>query len=151
MPTLVLGVNDIPYTDSGETTTTGDVAEILEGKYGVMQHFFDLHKQEIGNLLAQQLAHGMESIALGAPITFNVYGGATSEIENKFKQFLSLREMDKLGIPGVPTKASLMGKSSRKKKSKERKGRGRSASGTTRPSFIDTGTYQANMRAEIKN
>ena len=51
------------------------------------------------------------------------------------KQFISSGEMEKLGYPGVPTKAALMGVNHRLKKKR----------GPRRVSFIDTGQYQANL------
>jgi hypothetical protein len=65
-----------------------------------------------------------------------------AEIEERFKDFLSLQEMDKLGVPGVPTEAAKKGKSSRFK-------RRRSKGGAPRPSFIDTGLYQSSFKAWV--
>jgi hypothetical protein len=41
MPTLHLGVNDLPYSRGGKTT--GEVADILEARYAIMQTFVDMH------------------------------------------------------------------------------------------------------------
>lgn len=146
MPTLHLGVLDVPYQAkpkgrrSAATTTTGDVAEILEGRYHVMQTFYDQHEQEIADQLTQSLVDAAEAIMQGAPVTTDPFGGATSQIEDRFKTFLSLEEMDKLGIPGVPTEAAKEGRSSRFKK-------GKSKGGAPRPSFVDTGLYLASFAA----
>ena len=77
---------------------------------------------------------------MGAPVDAgSPFAAGESQIENRFKQFLSLREVEKLGIPGVPTKAALAGVSHRFKGKK----------GGRRPSFIDTGLYQASFKAWI--
>lgn len=63
---LHLGVMDIPYEN--ENTTTGDVAEILEGKYRIMQTFFDRHGEEIAQMMSNDLAAGLENMLAGAPL-----------------------------------------------------------------------------------
>jgi hypothetical protein len=138
MPVLHLGVIDQPYSTGGKTT--GDVAEILEGKYEVMGHFADKHEQDIANDLENSLEGVLENLLLGAPPAQNAFAQAESAIENRFKQFLSLKEMDSLGVSGVPTAAALAGKSKRFKS-----GRGPKP----RPSFIDTGLYQANFKSWV--
>ena len=148
MPTLHLGVLDIPYQQARKkrarrtaaTVTTGEVAEWLENRYGVMRAFYEQHEQEIADQLAQSLVDAGEALMQSAPVTVDPFGAATSQIEDGFKQFLALGEMDKLGVPGVPTAAAQAGVSSRFKKGK---GRG------PRPSFVDTGTYSASMKAWI--
>jgi hypothetical protein len=137
--TLHLGVLDVPYEQQGGKTT-GTVAEILESKYHVMETFYEQHKQEIADALAQALVDASETMMMGAPTVADPFGPATSQIEDQFKQFLSSQEMDKLGVPGVPTQAAKEGRSKRFKKGK---GRG------PRPSFIDTGTYAAAMKAWV--
>lgn len=150
MPILHLGVIDVPYQKrrSGKakrtaaTVTTGDVAEWLENRYQPMETFYQQHEQEIADQLTQSLVDATESLMQGAPLTADPFGAATSQIEDSFKQFLSLQEMDKLGIPGIPTQAAKEGRSSRFKKGK---GRG------PRPSLIDTGLYQSSFKAWIED
>ena len=139
MPTLHLGVTDIPYS-TGQTT--GDVAEILEGKYEVMGHFARAHETGIAADLEGSLEGELENILLGAPRSSDPFAGAADKIEHRFRQFLSLKEMDRLGVPGVPTAASLAGYSKRFKQ-KQKKSRG------PRPSFIDTGLYQRSFKAWV--
>jgi hypothetical protein len=112
----------------------------LENRYGVMQTFYDQHEQEIADQLTQSIVDAGEALMQGAPTTADPFGAATSQIEDGFKQFLALGEMDKLGVPGVPTAAAQAGVSSRFKKGK---GRG------PRQSFIDTGLYQSSMKAWV--
>jgi hypothetical protein len=51
-----------------------------------------------------------------------------------FSNFLALQEVEKLGIPGVPTQAALKGISHRLKHPYRK-------SNPRRPSFVDTGEY----------
>lgn len=154
MKTLHLGVVDIPYV-AAETPaqqrkrvkkrphppagakTTGDVAEILEAKYHVMEAFYEIHGQEIGDGLAEAMAGSMETVLLGGPIPSDPIAAGTSQIKHMFDMFITNKEMDALGYPGVPTKASLMGVSHRFKKRK----------GGPRPSFVDTGLYLTSFEA----
>lgn len=136
---LHLGVIDLPYPADAEGLTTGDVAEILEDKYHPMEVFFELHGQEIADALANGMEGALESLLMGAPpqAIARAAEGALSGVQAQFKTFLSSREMEGLGIPGVPTKAALDGVNHRLKKRK----------GAPRPSFIDTGLYQSSFRA----
>jgi len=131
---LHLGVNEEPYADKG-SISTGDVAGILERKYGIMEHFFYNHEQEILNDIAETylgITSGTDSRSLDSDI-------AIDSINERFRRFLADKEMDGQ-IDGVPTKASLMGKSLRFKRKK----------GPVRPSFIDSGLYEVNFRAWTK-
>ena len=149
MTTLHLGVLDVPYTDSTGATktakvavaseTTGDVAGYLEAKYHVMEHFFELHGAEIAEDLVQSLSDAFEDLVSGAPAGLDPFGAATSAIEQRFREMLTKKELDALGYPGIPTKASLEGVNHRLKSKK----------GAPRPSFIDTGQYQASFKAWI--
>lgn len=164
MTTLHLGVVDIPYVDgppaikklvsrarsrrhdaslhgsSGGGVTTGDVANFLEARYHVMELFWETHHEDITALLTESMAGQLENLLSGAPFSeVNPLAGGTDEIENLFRKFLSDREVENLGIPGVPTQAALKGVSARFKSGYNPKGR--------RPSFIDTGLYEASFRA----
>jgi hypothetical protein len=140
MPILHLGVIDQPYAEGAKST--GDVAEILESKYEVMGKFAEKHEQDIAGDLENSLEGVLENMMLGGPTVApdQAFAAGTSAIEHRFKQFLSLKEMDSLGVPGVPTQAALAGKSKRFKSGYGPK---------PRPSFIDTGLYQANFKAWI--
>ncbi|WP_158781590.1 hypothetical protein [Pantoea sp. BAV 3049] len=135
MITLHLGVIDIPYEDEG--TTTGDVAERLEEKYQIMQTFFNRYGNEIADMMSNDLAAGLENMLAGAPPSKDPLAESMSRVHDLFVAFLDNSEMN--GMPGVPTRRALLGISKRFKNKK----------GTPRPSFIDTGTYQAVMRAWV--
>ena len=151
MPVLHLGVDDIPYSEAPPPVkrgrkpaapaneTTGDVAELLEDKYHIIQIFYEQHQKDIAQALEESLAGTLENLLLGAPTNLSPLGEATDKIQTTFKRFLSEQEMDRLGYPDIPTKASLMGISHRFKGKK----------GSPRPSFIDTGLYENSFRAWV--
>ena len=163
MTTLHLGVIDIPYAGPGYSTpsttrksrpskrprarggpisiSTGDVAEILEAEYHIMETFYELHEAMIAQEATDSVQDAIDALVMGAPHTLDPFGSVMQTIEARFKQFLSLREMDRLGIPGVPTKAAQMGVSHRFKHPYARR--------AERPSFIDTGQYQASFKAWV--
>jgi hypothetical protein len=130
--------------------TTGDVAEILEAKYHIFEVFYREHEQDVANDVTDSMQGAVESYLMGAPLNLNPFGSATSSIENRMKQFLANREMDALGIPGVPTEAARFGVSHRYKSGFNRvKIGGKFYSGVARSSFIDTGLFQASMTAWV--
>lgn len=149
---LKLGVLDLPYADAASykevkqrkpkhmsSLTTGDVAEILEDQYHVMEVFFELHGQEIADKLAEGMTDTIESLELGAPPGLDPYGDAMQWADQRFREFIRDREMERLGIPGVPTKAAMEGYSKRfKQPYKKRK---------SRPSFYDTGLFVGAFKA----
>lgn len=158
--TLHLGVIEQPYTsyDGGRraarpsrrkkgeappakakrTVTTAQVARWLEDRYHVMEVFYEVDGG-VQAALEASVQDAMENVLMGAPVAANPFLEATSEIQKRFKQFISNRTMETLGIPGVPTRAALMGANSRLKKRR----------GKRRPSFRDTGLYQASFMAWV--
>lgn len=161
---LELGVIDLPYADPAPkprkaprrpgrrprkrrqdgdrgSKSTGDVAEILEAKYHIMEHFVQLHGGDISRALENSLQGALESILLGAPTTIDAFGTGTSQIEDDFKNMLSLKELEGIGYPGIPTEAAKKGVSHRFKRPYVRRAR--------RRSFIDTGLYQSSFKAWV--
>lgn len=163
MPTIHLGVIDIPYNEPSSANgkparkaskhprphksqaakygnmTTGDVAEILEAKYHIMELYWNLHEAQIAADLEESLSGALETFLLGGPIAATGFESALSKMEDSFKQMLSQRELDTLGYPGIPTLAAQMGVSHRFKRPYAKR--------PPRPSFIDTGLYQASFKA----
>lgn len=135
MITFHLGVIDIPYKD--ESTTTSDVAVYLEEKYQIMQTFFDRYGNDIAELMSKDLAANLENMLAGAPPSRDPLAESMSQVHHLFVAFLDNAEMN--GTEGVPTKRALDGISKRFKWKK----------GEVRPSFIDTGMFQASMRAWV--
>ena len=170
MPTLNLGVIDIPYATpssyrkppsakyvlgaakrgkvtapryQGNQHTTGDVAEILEAKYHPMEIFFELHREQIVDVLEGSIAGALENVLAGAPTNLSGTAEAESSIETMFKRFLSNKEMDGLGVKGIPTAAALAGVSHRFAHPYAKR--------PSRPSLIDTGLYQANAKVWVES
>jgi hypothetical protein len=156
MTTLILGVIDVPYgpaPSSGSRRhkrrgtkrappSTGDVAEFLENQYHIMEVFYRQHEDDINEALGNSLERAIENMAAGAPLSIDAFGSATSKIEDKFKAFISNREMEQLGYPGVPTEAAKRGVSHRMARPYKRR--------APRPSFLDTGQYMASMKAWVE-
>jgi hypothetical protein len=151
--TLHLGVIDVPYSahehaekvpqakkgkankpvkaSSGATITTGDVAEILEEKYGILDSFAFARLPDIAKTLENSIAGELENLMMGAPVTGSPFKGAESSIATMMKQFVSSQAVESMGIAGVPTQAALDGVNHRLKHPYA-KGNPR------RPSFFDT-------------
>ncbi len=139
MTILHFGVTDLAYAD-GDGKTTGDVAEILEAKYHVMQTFYDMLGEDVvAKALERSVANAVEAMMMGSnSASINLTAEAEGEIEAAFRLFLSQQEMDGI-VGGVPTQAALNGVSHRFKHPYAKR--------PARPSFIDTGQYQASMKA----
>lgn len=160
MPTMHLGVTDIPYswgqkkaggisaakamqaakkgTGTGGGVTTYDVAVWLEKRYGVMEMFLDLRSKEIGAAIENGLAGAMETVMMGGPSQAGTaFASAGSEMEDLFKTALSSEAFNGLKS-GIPTRAALRGVSHRFKRPYVKR--------PARPSFIDTGLYQSSFR-----
>jgi hypothetical protein len=142
MTKLVFGVNDVPYSGPG-SVTTGDVAEILEARYGIMAFFWDNHQDDIVGQLEEALQGKIDNLLMGAPSSNSMFAaGDLSGVEQMFRAFLDNREMDGR-VPGVPTQAALAGVSHRMKRPYLK-------SNPERPSFIDTGQYQSHFVASVE-
>jgi len=133
---LHIGVIDVPEP---EGNTTGNVATILEEKYGLFSKFADSQIDKIAENLSEGITGALESLMQGYVQT-NPFASATSQIDQDFRHFLDIEEMAKLGVPGVPTKAALMGKSIRFKRK----------AGPRRPSFIDSGVLQTSLKSWVE-
>ena len=150
---LHLGVIDVPYVQApskrqrkrtGGTVTTGDVAGFLENRYNVMQIFFIENEAKIAGYLEESVRGTLENLLLGAPATNDPFGAATSEIDDRFKQFISQGEIEKLGIAGVPTQAALDRRAGKKRSTRFKKKRP-----GTGVSFVDSGLYISSFRSWI--
>ena len=163
---VVLGVVNVPYADSSYpkvgarkmgknaakgrrnktrgkgSITTLEVAKILESQYKPLQNFFKANGQSIADDLAQGYSNALKAVLMGAPPNLDPSGSAMSKAETRWRQFLSSKGLDRMGVKGVPTKAALRGVSHRFKHPYAKR--------PSRPSFIDTGLYQASVRLWIK-
>ena len=140
--TLHLGVLVQPYRARGKTgaVTTGDVARWLEERYGIMQAFYRVHGDDVSQAIEQSLGGAMESLLMGQQV--DPWGRGTQAIQAAFRKFISSREAERVGIPGTPTKAALRGVNHRLRHPYAKRNR-------PRPSFRDTGLYEASFRAWV--
>lgn len=138
--TLHLGVIEQPYDnrEGDETLTTGDVASILEAEYHIMEIFYYRYEDQIVEAITDSLQGSLENLLMGQEPASNPLAEAESYIENLFRKFLDRSVIEGLGVLGVPTKAALEGLRTRL---------GKIEYGPRRPSFIDTGLYQASFKA----
>lgn len=146
-----LGVTDIPYVETlpppkgkarktqralSGTQTTGDVAGWLEDRYHVMENFIQLHGEEIAAALEDGLAGAIETMLIGGPTPPDLIASGADKIEEAFRRMIDSKELDALGYPGIPTRASVIGI---RRRFKSRRDPGR-------PSFQDTGLYEASFK-----
>ena len=156
MTTLVLGVNDVPYTNvtpperkKGEKIksghqTTGDVAEILEDHYGVMQQFFEQNEAAIIKLMEESIQGSFETLMMSGFGSPNINAAATDAIDRMFQIWLDAEKATQLSAKyPVPTGAALAGVNHRKKHPYAK-------DNARRPSFIDTGLYQSSFRSLVE-
>ena len=122
-------------------SSPGEVAGFLEAKYHIFEIFFELHAEDtVAPALENSLQGALESVLMGAPASLDPFGGAMSAIEDRFRVFIDTKEMDALGYPGVPTKASIKGI---RRRFKNRLDPGR-------PSFQDSSLFESSVRAWVE-
>ena len=169
---LHLGVVDVPYAhlvpqttkrvshrvargngkDKAPTTkvngpsgseTTGDVAEILEDQYTVMECFWTKHGDEIKALMEDDMVASLQAMMDGNPVGDVPFAEAMSRAERLFADFLNTSEMLEVLGSGPGTGAARRGVNHRFKHPYAK-------GNPSRPPFIDTGLYQASFRAWVE-
>lgn len=141
--TLNLGVLVQAYRSrsaKARAMSTGDVAEILEAKYGLMAAFYRAHERDIGRAIESSLSGALESLLMGQAV--DPWGAGMQVIQQEFRDFINSKEAERVGIPGTPTKAALMGVNHRLKRPYKR-------SNPRRPSFRDTGLLSNSFRSWV--
>lgn len=154
---LHMGVVVIPYANEDHargirSVTTWDVARWLEGsrdrpRYQVMNTYYRVHQREILQRIHQGAVRGLRQEIMGGP-RIDPYARAMTQTMAGFRQFISSQEAERVGIPGTPTMAALLGISHRyanplRRRSNEVIRR----VGRRRPSFRDVGLYQRSYRS----
>lgn len=165
--TLHIGVIDVPYVErespakmkarvskngrapkklkrhpAPEHKTTGDVATIIEDKYGLFTTFFEVKELEIASYLEEGLGGMLENILIGGPLIADPFAEGCSKIDESFRNFISSREAETSGIEGTPTQAAKRGVNHRLKHPYKK-------SNPRRPSFDDTGLMMASEKSWI--
>lgn len=141
--TLHLGVIDQPYRSASKKVgamSTGQVADILEERYELMQTFARVHWPVIENAIEGSVQGALEALLMGRRVS--PWGRGMQAIQTKFRSFISSGEAERSGIPGTPTKAALRGVNHRLRHPYRK-------ANPRRPSFRDTGLYMASMVAWI--
>jgi hypothetical protein len=147
MTTLHLGVTVVPYQIGRNRQDTGGVADILEARYGIMQAFWNKHGQEYIDGLVMGSVEAMEAQLTGRSVRVD-RRTVLSKMQGDFRRFISQREVENavrdvgpLRFP-VPTQAAIKGISHRRAHPYAKRN-------PRRPSFRDTGLYEASFRAWV--
>jgi hypothetical protein len=142
-PTLNLGVMVVPYrtaTAKVGAVTTGDVAQWLEHRYGIMETYARVRGKVIENALADSVEGALEALITGRRVS--PFARGMSAIQSDFKRWISSGAAERAGIPGTPTGAAMRGVSHRLAHPYRR-------SNPRRVSFRDTGTYMSSFAAWV--
>lgn len=105
-----------------------------------MAAFYRVHEGMVAKAIESSLDGAMEALLMGK--TVDPWGRATQAIEARFKDFISSREAERIGLPGVPTKAALTGVNHRLAHPYRR-------SNPRRPSFRDTGLFMQSFKSWV--
>lgn len=132
---LNIGVLEVPELDSDKTSY--DVAVILEEKYGLFSVYADQYAEVMAQHISEDVAGSMETFLMTGRFPAEPLPQAADAIGKDFQKFIYTREVESVGIPGVPTQAALMGVNKRLKTKK----------GARRPSFIDSGILESSLKA----
>jgi len=138
--------------------TTGEVANILEAQYHIMEVFWhDVGETLFEKNIYSDMGKAIRAMFMGAPFKVHaqLYQITLASLEVRFKQYLANSEIEKAGVLGVPTQAALDGVSHRFKSginwawATNATGKKVKAFGVRRPSFIDTGLYQSSFKSWV--
>ena len=142
---LKLGVVEVP--EPGGITSYG-LGKILEEKYTLFSSYVEMHHKDIENELCEALVGAFETYQATGHIAKQPFDAAGQELSLGLKQFIYKEELAGK-VAGVPTQAALEGVTTRKvgrgKKSKFK----RTKTGVRRPSFIDSGIFEASTKVWI--
>jgi hypothetical protein len=130
MPILYLGVSDVPNNEPPRFLDGRRPKKVASGTQTTCHGSLSSDAKCNAFALAYSIFLSPEPFA----------SSKSQKIDDTFHKFLDSKEMETLGIPGVPTAAALKGVSHRLKLKK----------GAPRPSFIDTGMYQAHFKSWVE-
>ena len=128
-----------PY---GAGKTTDEVAEQLEGEYGIVEDFYEKEEDYLVDLFEESFAEQIEEVMAGVEVPKErITTKETNKIETKFKYGLMRELYHKKG--SVPTEAAKKGVS-------HLRAHPYAKGNPQRPSFVDTGMYMRSFRAWIE-
>ena len=129
-------------------TSVEKVAQILEHRYNVVQTFKTAESAFIKQTVQEAYIKKMRAAVKGKSDRFDMAQYIEARLDQRFRRFLSSGAIESMGIPGVPTEASiervggmLTWAEARRKKKK--------INPLASPSFIDTGLYLASFRTKV--
>ena len=133
-----LGVDpsEMPYAGSG-SITCGEVAEILEGKFDVMQIFANMNEAKIAAFIEQGIADSIESKMMGAPDDLDMFGSAMEKIKDGFDEYIDQQQH---GIKLKKFNRPMAGARFKKQYRKVAK----------TLAFVDSGMYRSNFKAWVE-
>jgi hypothetical protein len=136
---LHLGVTEVPYTYGSRHRTTGDVAKILESKYGVVRRFVDDNRDQLIELFGKEAGKAVSAAITGKPEVSEPLQGALDRLQRSFRKYILARSLDGR-VAGVPTAAAVRGINHRLKHPYAKRNH-------PRQSFFDTGLYIGAFKA----
>jgi len=149
---LKLGVNEVPEPEGGTSYTVG---KELEENYELFSKFAEHDMDRITQALSESVAGALETMQMTGQVPKDMFAAAGEQITDDFKNFIQNETLATMGVPGVPTKAALEGRSLRTKGNKVikkvKKGQQfKEVVGSRRPSFIYSGILQSSLKVWVE-
>ena len=129
---LHLGVVDAAYAEDGETT--GEVAQYLEDKFGVMQTFFDMNSGYIADRIENSLAGSIETLVMKGSPQEDIFASGMSDVEHRFREYITMQEH------GIQLKSEAQGSRFKMQYKKVK---------AKKIAFVDTGLYRRSFKAWV--
>lgn len=148
---LKLGVIDVPEPEGG---TSHSVGVELEKNYQLFSRFADYDMPNIVKDLEESIKGGLETYCITGQLPKDMFAASSAETEHRLHTFITEGTVETLGIPGVPTKAALEGRTLRTKTGKQirkvKKGQEfKEIIGKRRASFVYSGIFEASLKVWV--
>jgi hypothetical protein len=143
---LKLGVIDVPEPNGN---TSYGVGTILEKKYTLFSSYVEMHHKDIEHQLCEAIVGAFETFQATGHVAKKPFDAAGQELTLGLKQFIYKEELAGK-VAGVPTQAALEGVTTRKVGRGKRAKFKRTKTGVRRPSFIDSGIFEASTKVWIE-
>lgn len=155
---LKLGVIVVPEpSEFGDEKTTYDIGMILEKKYKFFTNFYKFHEKNIKEDIEKGVQEALEVLIVTKKSNSGIGGlkNIDQKITDRLHKFVTNREIETMGIKGVPTEAALLGLTLRTKSGKviDKVTKGmkyKEIIGDRRPSFIYSGVFEKSLIAWIE-
>jgi hypothetical protein len=122
--------------------TTEEVADALEERYHILEHFLEMEHDGIMSDFHQNFHLEIDTALSGRKPPKRRWGRFEARVTRRFKDFIHARSLDGVEY-GVPTQRSLKGVNRRLSHPYQK-------NNPSRPSFIDTGLYVNSMKAWVE-